>query len=424
MRGKIKFAAALFVGAVLCLGAAWAPAEAATQADLEKKIQALEQSLHSLKQQLTEVKTTQDQQAAVAQVAAMDALPKWVQRMKFYGDVRFRFESTSYDEFKGSDKDDRARFRVRWRFGVKSQIHEDVELGFRLATGSDDDPTSTNQTMGNYWGEITSVGIDRVYVKWSPSFIPNKPAYLAFGKMKNPFFTTKAMFDGDVVPEGLFLGAVFNKKGTVQPFFTGAAFYLKEHKTEPPDDLYAFAGQIGVKAKMNKFKWQIATSYYGWNDFGKEGNIPPNVHGNPVYQENGEDRLSTFGVWDVLAKADYKFSKKGSVGFWGHYLTNQQAEGPQEDKDSGYAFGAKLKYSKFSFGAWYKYVEANASPGFIADSDSGFVNRKGWVLEAGYKFFKYGKVKLSYFNTEAIDEDINGAAAGSQTFFADFVFKF
>jgi hypothetical protein len=424
MRGKIKFAAALFLGAVLCLGAAWAPAEAATQADLEKKIQALEQSLHSLKQQLTEVKTTQDQQAAVAQVAAMDALPKWAQRMKFYGDVRFRYESTSYDEFKGSDKDDRTRFRVRWRFGVVSQIHEDVELGFRLATGSDDDPTSTNQTMGNYWGEITSIGIDRVYIKWSPSFIPNKPAYLAFGKMKNPFFTTKAMFDGDVVPEGLFLGAVFNKKGTVQPFFTGAAFYLKEHKTEPPDDLYAFAGQIGVKAKMNKFKWQIATGYWAWNDFGKEGNIPPNVHGNPVYQENGEDRLSTFGVWDILAKADYKFSKKGSVGFWGHYLTNQQAEGPQEDKDSGYAFGAKLKYAKWSFGAWYKYVEANASPGFIADSDSGFVNRKGWVLEAGYKFFKYGKVKLSYFNTEAIDEDINGAAAGSQTFFADFVFKF
>jgi hypothetical protein len=424
MRGKIKFAAALFLGAVLCLSAAWAPAQAASQEDLEKKIQALEQSLQSLKQQLTEVKTTQDQQVAVAQVAASDALPKWAQRMTFYGDTRFRYESTTYDELNGKSKADRARLRVRFRFGVKSQIHEDVELGFRLATGSDDDPTSTNQTMGNYWGEITSLGIDRVYIKWTPSFIPDKPAYLAFGKMKNPFFTTKAMFDGDVVPEGAFIGAVFNKKGTVQPYFTGAMFYLKEHKDETPDDVYAFAGQIGVKAKMNKFKWDIATSYYAWNDFGKEGNLPPNVHGNPIYQENGEDRLSTFGVWDVLAKASYKFTKKGSVGFWGHYLMNNKAEGPQEDKDKAYAFGAKLKYAKFSFGAWYKHVEANSTPGFIADSDSGFVNRKGWVLQAGYNFWKYGKLNLSYFNTEPIDKEFNGASNGSQTFFADFIFKF
>lgn len=424
MRGKIKFAAALFLGAALCLGAAWTPAEAASQADLEKKIQALEQSLQSLKQQLTEVKTTQDQQVAVAQVAAKDALPKWVQRMKFYGDTRFRYQNETFDELNGKDKDDRARLRVRWRFGVKSQIHEDVELGFRLATGSDDDPTSTNQTMGDYWGEFTSIGLDRVYIKWTPGFIPGKPAYFGFGKMKNPFFTTKAMWDGDVVPEGAFIGAVFNKKGTVQPYFTGAFFYIEEHKNETPDDVYGYAGQIGVKAKMNKVKFDIATSYYSWGDLGEVGNVPPNPHGNPIYQQGGEDRLSTFGVWDVLAKASFKFSKKGSLGFWGHYLTNNDAEGPDEDKDSGYAFGAKASYSKFSFGAWYKYVEANATPGFIADSDSGFVNRKGWVLEAGYKFWKYGKVKLSYFNTEPVDDDLEGAANGAQTFFADFIFKF
>jgi hypothetical protein len=424
MRGKIKFAAMLFLGAVLCLGAAWAPAEAATQADLEKKIQALEQSLQSLKHQLTEVKTTQDQQAAVAQVAASDSLPKWVQRMKFYGDTRFRYENTSYDELNGKDKDDRVRWRVRFRFGVKSQIHEDVELGFRLATGSDDDPTSTNQTMGNFWGEYTSLGIDRVYVKWTPSFIPGKPAWFAFGKMKNPFMTTKAMFDGDVVPEGAFIGGVFNKKGTVQPFITAALFYLKEHKNEDPDDLYAGAVQLGVKAKMNKFKWSLAASYYDWSDLGQPGQVPPNPHGNPAYDQGGEDRLSTFGVFDVVAKASYKFTKKGAINFWGHYLTNQDAEGPEEDKDTGYLVGLGAKYQKFSFKAWYKYIEANASPGFIADSDSGFVNRKGWVLQAGYKFWKYGKVTLSYFNTEPIDDDINGAANGSQTFFTDFVFKF
>jgi len=426
MGSKFKFAATLAMAAALALSLAWAPAaSAATQAELEAKIKQMELTLQGMKQQLTQVQSTQSQQEMVlAEKAASDSLPKWVQRIAFYGDTRFRFENTTYDEFNGKDKDDRTRFRVRLRFGVKSQIHEDVELGFRMATGSNDDPTSTNQTMGNYWGEISSWGVDRAYVKWTPSMVPGKGLSFTFGKAKNPFVTSKAIFDGDVVPEGAFLKYTFNKKGTFQPFVLGTWLYLKEHSSDPPDDLYAYAGQAGFNWKSGKFKVTAATSYYDWNDFGKVGQIPPNIHGNPVYTEDGEDRLSKFAVWDFIAKMGYKFSKKGSVSFWGHYLTNTDASGPEEDKDTGWAAGAKVKYSKFSFGLWYKYIEANASPGFIADSDSGFVNRQGMVVELGYKFMKNGKVKFSYFNMENVDDDIDGASNNYQTFFTDVVFKF
>ncbi len=422
MRGKVKLVAALILGAALCLGVAWTPARAASQADLERKIQALEQSLQALKHQLAEVRSTQDRQASRASLEG--ALPEWLERITFYGDTRFRYENTSYDSFQGKSKDSRSRLRVRWRFGVKSQIHDDVELGFRLATGSDDDPTSTNQTLGNYWGEITSIGLDRAYLTWRPSLVPDRALAFTLGKAKNPFATTKAMFDGDVVPEGAWLKYTFNKKGAVQPFVLGAFFYLKEHKHEPPDDLYAYAGQVGVKAHLGRFKLTAATAYYDWNGLGEPGQVPPNVHGNPVYQAGGEDRLSSFKVWDLYAKATCKFAKKAAVDFWGHYLTNTNASGPYEGKDSGWAAGAKLKYHKFSFGAWYKYIEANATPGFIADSDSGFVNRKGFVLQAGYKMWKYGEIKLSYFNMKNVDQDIPGASNDYQTFFTDLVFKF
>jgi len=422
MRGKIKFAVALFLGAALCLGAAWVPAEAATQVDLEKKIQALEQSLQSLKQQLNEVKTTQDQQAAVAQVAASDALPKWMQRMTLFGDTRFRYEHTSYADKDGKAKSGKDRFRVRLRFGVKSQIHEDVQLGFRMATGSDDDPTSTNQTMGNYFGEITSWGVDQAWVTWTPSAV-GKMLDISFGKIKNPFVTSKAMWDGDVVPEGGFIKGTFNKKGTFQPYILASYMFVSQGG-EFADNLYAPAAQLGVNAKMKNWKFTVATSYYSWGKLGDAGYLPPNAHGTPVYQEGGEDRSTNYRVWDLLAKADYKFSKKGSLGFWGHYFTNQDAEGPYDDKNKGWAAGAKVKYDKFSFGAWYKNVEANATPGFIADSDSGYVNSKGLVLEAGYKFWKYGQVNLTYYNMKAEDEKVSSAMHDFQTFFCDFVFKF
>jgi hypothetical protein len=422
---KFKFAATLALGAALALSLVWAPAaNAASQAELEAKIQAMEQSLQAMKQQLSEVSQTQHQQQVVARKAASDALPKWVQRMKFYGDTRFRFEHTTNDEFQGTEKDDRSRFRVRLRFGVKSQIHEDVELGFRMASGSDDDPTSTNHTMGNYWGEIQSWGIDRAYVKYMPSFVPQKAFSFTFGKAKNPFVTSKAIFDGDVVPEGAFAKVTLNKKGTIQPFVLGSWLYLKEHKNEPPDDLYAYAGQAGVKGKMNALKFTLATTYYDWNDLGKVGELPPNIHGNPIYVEDGEERLSNFKVWDVIAKASYKVSKMASLSGYGHWLTNTDASGPNEDKDTGWSAGVGFKYGPFHSKVWYKYVEANASPGFIADSDSGFVNREGIVLQAGYKFFKYADLTLKYFNMESIDEDIQAASNDYQTFFADFVFKF
>ncbi len=430
MRVVRKPMACAIVAAALALS--WflaSPAQAATQAELEKKIEMLERSLQELKGELKQVQTTQaKQEQAVQQVAASkaakSALPGWVERITFYGDTRFRYEHTTYDDLNGKSKTGKDRFRVRLRFGVRSQIHEDVELGFRMATGADSDPTSTNQTMGNYFAEYSKWGLDRAYIKWTPSAVPGKGLGFEFGKVPQPFMTSKAIWDGDVVPEGAFLKYTANKGGSWQPFFTVA--YMTVNQTgEWSSNIYAPAAQAGVKGKTGAFKLDGSVGYTSWGNLGDPGDIPPNVHGNPEYLDSaGATRLSEFRVWDVYAKATYKFTKKGSVALWGHYLNNTGATGPNKDKDVGWAAGGKFKFQKFSFDAWYKHIEANASPGFIADSDSGFVNRKGWVLAAGYKIWKYGKVKFSYFNMDPLDGELDGAGNGFQTFLADFVFKF
>ncbi|MCF8035138.1 MAG: putative porin [Desulfarculaceae bacterium] len=398
-----------------------APVMAATQADLEAKIQAMEQTLNQMKSQLKQVQTTQHQQAV--EVASKGKMPSWAERMTFYGDTRFRYEHTSYDDLNGKTKSGKDRFRVRLRFGVRSQIHEDVELGFRMVTGADDDPTSTNQTMGNYFAEFSKWGIDRAYVKWTPSFVPKKGFMFEFGKVPQPFMTSKAIWDGDVVPEGAFAKFTFNKGGSWQPYVLGS-YMTVEQAGEFSDNVLAPAAQLGVKGKVGAFKLAASTSYTSWGDLGDVNNLPPNLNGTPTWTEGGGTRTTNYGVWDVYAKGTFKFAKKASVSLWGHYLTNQDADGPYQDKDTGWAAGAGFKYSKFGFKMWYKNIQADATPGFIADSDSGYVNRKGWVASASYKMWKYGKVQLSYYNTEPEDESIPGASNPSQTFFCDFVFKF
>ena len=128
---------------VMALAVAWAlPAAAAT--DLETRIKALETQLGHMKAELSRQQTEQSRQA-VAVKAATGRLPGWIKRMKLYGDLRMRFQHTTFDTLNGADRDDRSRFRVRLRVGVKSQIHPDVEIGFRMVLGADDDPTACGE---------------------------------------------------------------------------------------------------------------------------------------------------------------------------------------------------------------------------------------------------------------------------------------
>jgi hypothetical protein len=392
----------------------------------------LEQALGDVKKELADMKETQKKDTEeIAAKAAKDAVPYWVQRMEFFGDLRFRHQYITYDDLNGKSKDSRNRFLVRLRVGVKSQIHPDVKIGFRMSTGADDDPTSTNETLGNFFAEKENWGIDQAYAIWSPSFVPDKMVDFSFGKIKNPFVSSKAIWDGDVVPEGAFLKATFNKKGDIRPFVLAGVMFVDENSAKWPDDIYALAAQGGVDAKFGSFKLKAATAYTDWRDFGKEGNLPPNIHGNTVYTSPNPDpegdpieTLSSFKVWDLYAKLDYKLTAKAALDVWGHYLLNTDATGEYDDEKTGYAFGAGIKYDKFKLSSWYKYVEANASPGFIADSDTGFVNRKGYIVGLSYKVIKPLTLSVTYFDTEAVDEDLSGATNAYQMVLTQGVFKF
>ena len=331
MRGVGKVAGAIMMAATMAIGF-WsaAPANAATQAELEAKIKMMEQTLNEMKGQLKQVQTTQVQQQQAVQVAAANKLPSWVERMTFYGDTRFRYEHTSYDDLNGKTKtkSGKDRFRVRLRFGVRSQIHEDVELGFRMVTGADDDATSTNQTMGNYFGEYSKWGLDRAYVKWTPSFVPQKGLAFSFGKVPPALHDLQGHLGRRRGARGWLRCSTPSTRAAPGSPTCLAAYMTVEQAGEFSDNVLAPAAQIGVHGKVGAFSLKASTGYTSWGDLGDVGKVPDTPTATPPGTEGGGERMSNFGVWDIYAKGSFKFDKKGSVFAWGHYLTNQDADGP------------------------------------------------------------------------------------------------
>ena len=440
MGSRSKWLATLALSAGLGLGAlGWAgPALAAAKPDqtklLEQKIQMLEQSLMELKGQLQQVQSNQQMQAekAVVQerkVQAMAAapapketkLPPWLERISLFGDFRLRYENLNTDDFKGKSTDSRERWRYRLRVGVRSIVNDDLMVAMRMASGADSDPTSTNETMTNWFSE-KSWGIDQAYAKYAPTAL-GRALTLWGGKHPNPFVTSNIMWDGDIVPECFTANYVFNKKGAFQPFVTMAAMFVKESASDNPGDANLFVPQAGFKFKTGPWGLTAATSYYNWDNFSKNGNYPTDLRGN-VAKSNKD--LADFGVWDVYAKVEYKLPSKVVLSGRGHYMVNTKEDltGAAAGKDKGYDVGVGLKYDRFGFSADYKVIEANATPGYFSDSDFGHNNRKGFVLSGKYKIFDYTTAQLTYYNSKAEDDKLIGAKADYQMIHADLIFEF
>ena len=82
----------------------------------------------------------------------IEAVEKRFGGFAFSGDLRARSESLFNQGFDTPlDIDSRYRARLRLRFQITDKIDNHFDLGLRLASGSFDDPTSTNQTLTSFF---------------------------------------------------------------------------------------------------------------------------------------------------------------------------------------------------------------------------------------------------------------------------------
>lgn len=137
-----------------------------------------------------------------ALVKRVDAIEKRFGNVRLSGDLRVRAEGFYNQGFDASrDVDPRNRLRFRARVQLVGDIDEHFDWGLRLASGSFNDPTSTNVTADNYF-DRKPIAIDRAYLHFTTRTKPAEFDVYA-GKFDPPWKYTSVTFDPDVQVEGL-----------------------------------------------------------------------------------------------------------------------------------------------------------------------------------------------------------------------------
>jgi hypothetical protein len=293
-----------------------------------------------------------------AQAEDKPILPKWLTDLDWFTDIRLRYH---YETFNGNTPKDISKGRFRLRVGAKKTwLDKQLEAGFRLASGSSDDPSSTNQSFDDNFDE-KHVWIDRAYAKYKPKSI--KGLELVGGKMANPLVHTNIVWDSDVNPEGVWTVYKCPIK-PIQPFAGAGYFQSDENKGSHNGTLAAYQG--GVIVHLNEdTQWTTAGTWYDWHryetTFDRTGNnssmgVPPTLL-----------TAEEFDVVNVTTKLKTKVGKVPvSVwGDWAHNTENALNDGTEDAWGVGVKLGQNKKKGDLSAKYKYGYVEANASPGAL-----------------------------------------------------------
>ncbi len=238
-------------------------------------------------------------------------LPAWVTRFRFMGDVRVRYEgdffpsgndnSGAFPNFNaintGSPFDvtgtqfpsqlnvdkDRHRFRLRLRLGAEADLGNGFTVGLRIATGENNTPTSTNQSLGlanqAQGGNFSkyAIWLDRGYLKWEAGGEPGRDFSLTLGRFDNPFFRTSELtWDDDLGFDGVAMQGRYEVVRGLTPFAVAGAFPVFNtdfnfSSNQPAkfksSDKYLYGGQIGAEWRINKdLSAKAAVAYYYFDD--------------------------------------------------------------------------------------------------------------------------------------------------------------
>ncbi len=291
-------------------------------------------------------------QAQIEGWASPGKYPEWASRIRFYGDMRGRYESQSYPDggynapggienynaintgspydisagnIKGpptyNSDQDRSRFRLRARLGLEADLADGFIAGMRIGTGDSNSPVSTNQTLGGSGGNFSkyALWLDRAFVKYTPW----EDVTISGGRFDNPFFAaTDLVWYNELGFDGAAIQARHEFWPGFSPFFVMGAFPVfntdlnfatNEQFKYKSNDKYLLGLQAG-------YNWRVApdvetTFGIGYFDF-----------------TNVQARFSSpcdLSVQDVCDTDGYRpsFAQKGNTYTYLRNIVQNQANG-------------------------------------------------------------------------------------------------
>lgn len=186
-------------------------------------------------------------QAKAERWAEPGSMPEWLDRITWEGDVRLRYQGDFFSPENtpaqiyngvtggnlGTTQVDQERWRLRARLGMNVRVSDSLGAGIRIATGSINNPTSYNQTIGNT-AQPYQIVIDRAFIRWDP----NERWSVVGGRMANPFFApTDLLWHEELGFEGAAGSWKPMVSDSLSGFLTAGAFPLQymAPTTQMPD---------------------------------------------------------------------------------------------------------------------------------------------------------------------------------------------
>jgi len=305
--------------------------------------------------------------AEQAKVASM-----WKATLDWQGDFRLRYEAI--DEQGELDK---SRFRFRGRFGIASQLSENLHFTVRIAS-SNGSPVSTNITFGDGFS-TKNIAIDRAFFNWNVI----GGLDVAFGKMSNPWFRAggnSLLWDSDLNPEGI----VANWQSLSGPFFVNVGTYIVAERSST-DNSWLHAAQGGVNFHLSETsRLRIASAFFAYtNTIGNQPFYQGRAKGNSV-DANG-NFIYDYEILEI--STEYGVIIKGwPTSVFGVWARNTAVD----VEDTAFALGVKIGSTNLRGDAQFSYAwhdtGADAVMGIFSDSDfgDGDTDSKGHIIKAKY----------------------------------------
>lgn len=405
------------------------PAPAAAQGqekvdDLELvkgELEAVADSAAQANQRLAKIETN----TAAAKKEA-DSKFKQLGTFSFGGDMRARLEPFIQE---GAQNRHRQRFRLR--FNVTGKISDEFTIGFGLATGSLDDPVSTNQTMTGFLNR-KNFGVDKAYISYQPKFFKNLK--LDAGKFAYPWYRTGLTFDSDVNPEGFAQTLSFDLKSSFLTNIKIVGFQLPFNEVSSGPDSFIYGGQVQAQFKMGS-KASLGL-YLAGMDIDRAdpiavaiagGSLKPSLSNSNTYRYSSSGAVvgyaNQFAYLDAIMKLDLDVHPRFPVGILFDFVNNMRGSRERSGYWAELTVGKQKEAKDVQFGYSFIRIEKDAVIGAWSESDlRSSTNVRNHRLNFAYMFHPkvtgqftawVGKLANPRDNVSLIPSGIRGACTGT-----------
>lgn len=346
---------------VLLAGSCLTPARAQSVVELQARIDAQDARIRELEaklERLSSMLATAPVQAEPAHplappVQAVAALPPPAKtapasRLSVSGDLRVRAEFNT-----GGGVRDRTRGVMRGRLRATYALNDWLSAGGQLVTGDDEDPNSTDVTLGNFDDDL-SVGLDQAYLR---AVLYGGKLVAHLGKIPPPFVRTEMVWDGDVGPEGA--SATYRAPLPGGWAFRGSALYFIIDESAAAADSAMVGVQAGVQTEAKRAL--MLEAHAGYYDYALNSVAGADSGDFRTNRTRGGRYLSDFKLIDLIGIATWNgLGARWPVRVTGNYVRNLGAADHQSGLALDLAVGSTGHQADWRLSYGFADVDADA----------------------------------------------------------------